>query len=105
MDEAHREIVRRLESLSSRPYKGEDKDGTRRAYMRDVGFISQPEEELFSAIYSFISREASHKLIAPRETVLLLHHTVTSYLLLLTERLDKREVSAQEPLRSLVTHP
>lgn len=89
MEEAHREFVTALESVTGKPYGGDDKDGARRNYMREAGFITQPEEVFFSAIYSLISREGSHRLMAPRETVLLLHQTVFSYLLLLTERLRK----------------
>ena len=89
IDEAHREIVRELESIHKKPYAGGDKDGARRSYMRSVDFITLPEEDFFSAIYSLISREATHRLVAPRETVLLLHQTVSNYLLLLTERLNK----------------
>jgi hypothetical protein len=89
MDEAHREIVRELESIHRKPYAGGDKDGARRGYMRSVDFITLPEEEFFSGIYSLISREAAHRLVAPRETVLLVHQTVSNYLLLLTERLNK----------------
>lgn len=88
MDEAHRVFVSDLRLV----YGGQptdDSDGARRAFMRDVGFITKAEEKFFSAIYSLISQEASHKLIAPRETVLLLHNTVFNYLLLLTERLKK----------------
>jgi hypothetical protein len=91
MEEAHREFVAQLGSVKGKPYGGEDKDGARRYYMREVGFITQSEETFFSAIYSLISREASHRLIAPRETVLLLHQTVQGYLLLLAERLRKQE--------------
>jgi hypothetical protein len=64
--------------------------------MREGGFITQPEEVFFSAIYSLISREASHRLIAPRETVLLLQRTVFSYLLLLSERLHKHRATAAQ---------
>lgn len=98
VDEAHREIVEALAELDGKPFPGPDKDGARRAYMRSLGFITQPEEEFFSAIYSFISRETSHKLITPRETALLLHQIVSSYLLLLMERLNKRGTDSNLPL-------
>jgi hypothetical protein len=96
MEEAHREFVAELESVTGKPYGGEDKEGARRNYMRATGFITQPEEVFFSAIYGLISREASHRLIAPRETVLLLHRTVFSYLLLLSERLNKQRAAAAQ---------
>ncbi len=89
MDEAHRIIVKQLETIKGKPYDGGEKDGARRIYMRSVDFINEPEERFFSAIYSLISQEGSHKLIAPRETVLLLHQTVSNYLRLLTERLNR----------------
>lgn len=92
MEEAHREFVTELETVTKKPYAGDDKDGARRNYMREAGFITQPEEVFFSAIYGLISREGSHRLIAPRETVLLLHQIVFSYLMLLTERLRKHKV-------------
>jgi hypothetical protein len=88
MEEAHRVIVQQL----SQTYGATDAetDGARRHYMQRVGFITKAEEKFFSAIYSLISEEASHKLIAPRETVLLLHETVSNYVLLLNERLRRR---------------
>jgi len=89
MEEAHREFVKELVLIYGGGPPIDDTDGARRSYMRVVGFITKAEEKFFSAIYSLISEEASHKLIAPRETILLLHQTVFSYLLLLTERLRK----------------
>ena len=90
-EESHREIVKRLVELTRSPYTGGDKDGKRREYFRVVGFISEPEESFFSAIYTLISREGSHKLIAPRETVLVIEQTVRSYLSLLVRRLSSFE--------------
>lgn len=89
MDEAHRVIVKQLETIKGKPYDGGERDGARRHYMRSVEFISEPEEKFFSAIYSLISQEGSHKLLAPRETVLLLHETVCNYIRLLAERVHK----------------
>jgi len=89
IDEAHREVVASLEALHDQRCSATDKDGSRRAYMREVGFITQPEEEFFSAIYSLLSQEASHKLITARETILLLYQTVSGYLSLLSERLSR----------------
>jgi len=88
MDESHREIVVRLVVATGRQYTDANKDGARRAYLRKVGFISEPEEKFFSAIYTLLSEEASHKLIAPRETMLVMEQTVHSYLSLLTRRLS-----------------
>jgi hypothetical protein len=76
-----------LEKIRNTPYLGKDRDGERRAYMRAAGFISEAEENFFSAIYTLISREASHRLIAPKETVLVLHTTVSNYIFLLVKRL------------------
>ena len=87
IDESHREIVTKLVTLTGRPYTGANRDGARRAYFREVGFVSEPEEKFFSAIYSLLSEEGSHKLIAPRETMLVMEQTVMSYLLLLLRRL------------------
>jgi hypothetical protein len=89
IDETHREIVNHLISV----YGGapdHDKDGARRAYMRQCGFITPPEEKFFSAIYSLVSEEASHKLLAERETALFMHVTVSHYIRLLVERLSRR---------------
>jgi hypothetical protein len=88
IDESHREIVKRLAERTGSPYGGGEKDGKRREYLRTVLFISEPEEKFFSAIYTLLSEEASHRLIAPRETVLVMEHTVRSYLLLLVRRLS-----------------
>jgi hypothetical protein len=88
IDETHREIVKKLERRISHPYAGGDSDGKRREYFRVVGFISEPEEKFVSSIYKLLSEEASHKLIAPRETVLVMEQTVRSYLLLLIRRLS-----------------
>jgi len=95
LDEAHREIVKRLVEKTGSPYAGGEKDGSRRQYFRNVGFISEPEEKFFSAIYTLLSEEATHKLIAPRETVLVMGQTVQSYLLLLVRRLSS--FSPQKP--------
>jgi hypothetical protein len=87
MDELHRAVVNELETIHDKPCADKTKDGSRRAYMRDIGFISAPEEKFFTAIYTLISEEASHKLIAPRETVTVLLGTVRGYLILLAKRL------------------
>jgi len=87
MDELHRTLVNELETIHNKPCAEKAKDGSRRAYMRDIGFISAAEEKFFSAIYALISEEASHKLIAPRETVMVLFRTVRDYLILLLKRL------------------
>jgi hypothetical protein len=88
IDESHREIVKRLVERTGSPYHGGESDGKRRAYFRTVLFISEPEEKFFSAIYTLLSEEASHKLIAPRETVLVMEQTVRGYLSLLARRLS-----------------
>ncbi len=88
IDEIHRQIVKALVDLTQAPFSGKDSDGDRRAYMRDQGFISVSEEEFFSAIYRLLSREGTHKLIAARETVLLMATTVAGYLRLLLRRLS-----------------
>jgi len=87
MDEAHRAIIDKLSSPKA-PYSGADKDGARRGYLREREFISPAEDQFFSAVYSLISKEGSHRLIAPRETVLLMHQTVTGYIQLLFRRLS-----------------
>lgn len=93
IDEVHRALVNRIACANGNQYKGDDKDGQRRTYMRNMNFISEPEEKFFSAIYSLISNEASHKLNAPKETILVMHRTVSDYLLLLLRRLDNFENS------------
>lgn len=77
-----------LADLTQAPFSGKDSDGDRRAYMRGQGFITAAEEEFFSAIYRLLSREGTHKLIAARETVLLMETTVAGYLRLLLRRLS-----------------
>jgi hypothetical protein len=89
IEESHREILKRLVEQTGSPYTGGEMDGKRREYFRTVGFISKPEEDFFSAIYTLLSQEASHKLIAPRETVLVMEQTVRAYLALLVRRLDQ----------------
>ena len=88
IEELHKAIVDQLEAIYHKPCSEKGRDGSRRGYMRDVGFISAPEEKFFSCIYSFISQEGSHKLIAPRETVMVLFRTVSDYLILLLKRLS-----------------
>jgi hypothetical protein len=95
MDEAHRAIVSELARIKQENYAGKDKDAERRAYMRRAGFISPPEEQFIGAIYSLISGEASHKLDAPRETVLVLQTTVYNFLILLLKRLANCKNSQQ----------
>jgi hypothetical protein len=88
IDESHREIVARLAVDTGTPYTDANKDGARRAYLRKLNFISEPEEKFFSAIYTLLSEEASHRLIAPRETMLVMQQTVQNYLSLLVRRLS-----------------
>lgn len=96
MDEAHRAVISELEGMTGRKCERPEKDGPRREYMRDVGFISRPEETFFSAIYKLLSEEAVHKILAPKETVLVMEVTVRNYLLLLFRRLSARRLSAPE---------
>lgn len=96
MDEAHRAVVSELEEMTGRKYEHPNKDGFRRAYMRDAAFISRAEEVFFSAIYTLLSEEAAHKILAPKETVLVMETTVESYLHLLFRRLEARKVSAPD---------
>ena len=91
MDEAHRAVVQELEKMTGRQCSNPEMDGVRRQYMRDADFITPAEEAFFSCIYTLISVEASHKLDAPKETMLVMQRTVRDYLLLLLRRLrDKR---------------
>ena len=97
IDVAHRAIVDELCS-SEAPFSGQDKDGARREYLREQGFISPAEEKFFSSVYTLISNEGTHRLDAPRETFLLMHQTVAGYIELLFQRLtsrNKREAAAE----------
>ncbi len=87
VDTTHRQLVKALANIKQKPYTGKELDGDRRAYMREVGFITLAEEKFFSSIYSLISEEASHKLDAPKETILVMQQAVQGYLLLLLRRL------------------
>lgn len=89
MDEMHRGVVSDLVKLTAQPFAEKDSDGGRRRYMRVAGFITEAEENFFSAVYGLISQEGSHKLEAPRETILVLERTVSDYLLLLARRLSR----------------
>jgi hypothetical protein len=97
IDESHREIVGKLVKLTGAPCADVGRDGARRAYLRKVGFISEPEERFFSAIYTLLSGEATHKLIAPRETMLVMERTVHDYLMLLNRRLSSFSPTHPEP--------
>jgi hypothetical protein len=97
IDETHRFVVDELSKLKGEPYSGSRKDADRRLYMRRLEFISPAEEKFFSCIYSLISEEASHKLVAPRESMLVMHTTIHSYLLLLLRRMkDLADVPLSE---------
>ena len=89
IDESHRELVSQLVILTGTQCADASKDGARRAYLKKVTFISEPEEKFFSAIYTLLSEEASHKLIAPRETMLVMEQSVLGYLSLLSRRLPE----------------
>ena len=89
VDVTHGAIVKKLALSKKKGYSGEDRDADRRNYMLEVGFITQAEKNFFACIYSLISQEASHKLVAPRETILVLQRTVNDYLVLLLTRLEK----------------
>jgi hypothetical protein len=99
MDQMNRGIVGALTELSGQAFAEKDSDGGRRHYMRKVKFITLAEEEFFSAVYSLISKEGTHKLDAPKETVLVLERTISDYLLLLARRLsDRRSAYHRSPL-------
>ena len=93
MDETHRGVVGELQKMTGQECADPDKDGTRRSYMRQVKFINDAEEQFFSSIYTLLSREGTHTLLAPKETVLVMHRTVKDYLLLLLRRLDAKRAS------------
>jgi hypothetical protein len=88
IEETSRDIVARLGALTDTQYTGPDKDSERRTHLRKVAFINVAEEKFLSAIYALLSGEGSHKLIAPRETMLVMERTVQDYLLLLVRRLS-----------------
>ena len=96
MDEAHRAIVTELEKTGARRFLGPDKDGDRRSYMCAVGFINKDEETFISCVYTLISREGVHKLLAPRETVLVMQRTVRDLLTLLLRRLVARRAAPRQ---------
>lgn len=92
MEETHRGVIAELEKMTGQKCDDPGKDGFRRAYMRRVGFINDAEDQFFSSIYTLLSKEGSHKLLAPKETALVMYSTVKEYLLLLLRRLrGKRE--------------
>ena len=93
----HCGIVAALTKLTSQAFTGKESDGTRRQYMRKVGFITPAEETFFSAVYSLISQEGTHKLDAPKQTVLVLERTISDYLLLLARRLSDRTSAYHRP--------
>ena len=89
IETTHRLLVKALERETGQPYEGKDRqDGGRRAYLSRVGFISRAEEDFFSRVYTLISDEGTHPLIAPKETVLVFYRFVLDYLLLLVRRLS-----------------
>ncbi len=88
IDEAHRKIVRELESRTGAKCVDSERDASRREFMLSFEFITPAEKKFFSSIYSLISQEASHKLNAPKETVLILKETVAGYIFLLFRRLS-----------------
>jgi hypothetical protein len=90
MDETHRAVVSELGRITGQPYEGPDSDGHRRTYMRQKDFIDEDEEKFFSCIYTLISHEGTHRLLAPKESVLVMERTVRDYLLLLLRRLVAR---------------
>jgi len=98
MEEVHRSVVQELQKMTGRRCNNPEKDGARREYMKATLFITPAEETFFSNIYTLISDEASHKLKAAKETMLLMHRTVKDYLLLLLRRLAERRASRPEDL-------
>jgi hypothetical protein len=87
MEVIHRLLVQELEELYGKKCSGHDSDNERRQYMRAVGFISQAEEKVSNAIYSLVSEESAHQLLARTEVVLFVQSTVHNYLILLLRRL------------------
>jgi hypothetical protein len=97
MDQMHCGIVSVLVKLTGQAFVGKNSDGARRQYMKEARFITSAEEAFFSAVYSLISQEGSHKLDAPKETILVLERTVSDYLLLLARRLSDRRSAYHHP--------
>jgi hypothetical protein len=93
MDEIHRAMITELGTMTGRQCPVLKKDGQRRAYLRQEGFISQPEEKFFSSIYTLVSEEGTHELIVEKETVLFMETIVRHYLLLLLRRLLARRTA------------
>jgi hypothetical protein len=89
MEQMNCNIVSALTKLKGKAFAGKDSDGGRRQYMREVEFITLAEEKFFSAVYGLISKEGSHKLDAPKETILVMERTISDYLLLLARRLSE----------------
>jgi hypothetical protein len=90
IDETHQWAVERIERITRR-HPANDKDGARREFLRQEGFITETEEKFFSAIYSLISKAGVHRFSAPRETLLVMERAVTGYLLLLHRRAAARQ--------------
>jgi len=96
MDEAHRAIVTELDRAGASKFQGPDKDAARRSYMSEVGFINKDEETFISSVYTLISKEGVHKLVAQRETVLVMQRTVRDLLTLLLRRLVARRAAPKQ---------
>jgi hypothetical protein len=70
-----------------------DKDGASRIYMREVEFINDAGEQFFSSIYTLLSREGTHRLLALKETILVMCRTIKDYLSLLVRGLHAKRAS------------
>lgn len=90
IDETNRGMVAELQKMTGLKCADPDKDGSRRTYLLQVEFINVAEEQFLTSIYTLLSKEGVHKLLAPKETILLINRTVKGYLLLLLRRLSDR---------------
>lgn len=70
------------------------------SYLRTGGVLTQPEEKLASSLYTLMSDEAVHPLIAEREYARLARNMVIEYGLLFLRRLDKlgQRTTSQRPI-------
>lgn len=95
LDETHREVLSELLRLRRDTQPVPSKDGERRQLLRRLEFVSPAEEKFLSAVYGLLSEEGTHRLIAPRETVLIFLQTTESLAALLFRRLANLKVTSK----------
>jgi hypothetical protein len=89
LENLHSEAIPQIQQKARTHPPTDDKWGTGLTYLRANGFLSKQEEGFVAGVYTLISDEAVHPLIAKREYSRLSRNVVIEYALLFLRKLEQ----------------